>query len=79
MASVAAIRWRVLAPERPEMFEAHFGVPMAGAVLNTHQHPPRCPTIAFILNHGEAKVLITDREFSPAPGSAPAGRGTRRW
>ncbi len=54
----------VMGANTPETFEAHFGVPMAGAVLcaiNTRLDPA---TIAFILHHGEAKVLLSDREFS---------------
>jgi fatty-acyl-CoA synthase len=51
-------------PNIPEMFEAHFGVPMAGAVLNALNIRLDAATIAFILQHGEAKVLLTDREFS---------------
>ncbi|NMG64082.1 long-chain-fatty-acid--CoA ligase [Azoarcus indigens] len=48
----------------PEMYECHFGVPGAGAVLNTINTRLDPEAIAFILNHGEAKVLITDREYS---------------
>jgi fatty-acyl-CoA synthase len=55
----------VMAPNTPEAFEAHFGVPMAGAVLNALNIRLDAETIAFILGHGEAKVLITDREFAP--------------
>ena len=55
----------VMAPNVPEAFEAHFGVPMIGAVLNALNIRLDAETIAFILQHGEAKVLITDREFSP--------------
>jgi fatty-acyl-CoA synthase len=55
----------VMAPNIPETFEAHFGVPMAGAVLNTLNIRLDPATIAFILQHGEAKVLITDTEFAP--------------
>jgi fatty-acyl-CoA synthase len=55
----------VMAPNVPELLEAHFGVPMAGAVLNALNIRLDAETIAFILTHGEAKVLITDREFSP--------------
>ena len=54
----------VMAPNVPAIFEAHFGVPMLGAVLNTINIRLDAATIAFILDHGEAKVLITDREFS---------------
>jgi fatty-acyl-CoA synthase len=55
----------VMAANTPELYEAHYGVPMAGAVLNALNVRLDAPTIAFILDHGEAKVLITDREFSP--------------
>ena len=53
-----------MAPNVPAMLEAHFGVPMTGAVLNAINIRLDAPAIAFILNHGEAKVLFTDREFS---------------
>ena len=49
----------------PAMYEAHFGVPMSGAVLNTMNTRLDAESIAFMLQHGEAKVLLTDREFSP--------------
>ena len=55
----------VMAPNIPEAFEAHFGVPMAGAVLNALNIRRDAATIAFIIEHGEAKVLITDTEFAP--------------
>jgi len=55
----------VLASNTPEMFELHFGVPMTGAVLNTLNTRLDAATIAYALEHAEAKVLITDREFSP--------------
>ncbi|MGH7672823.1 MAG: acyl-CoA synthetase, partial [Gemmatimonadales bacterium] len=48
----------------PEMYEAHFGVPMVGAVLNTLNTRLDADAIAFMLNHGDARVLLTDREFS---------------
>jgi fatty-acyl-CoA synthase len=51
-------------PNTPPMFEAHFGVPMTGAVLNTLNTRLDPEAIAFMLDHGEAKVLLTDREFS---------------
>ncbi len=54
----------VMLNNTPEMFECHFGVPMCGAVLNTMNTRLDAETIAFMLNHGEAKVLITDREYS---------------
>ena len=55
----------VMAPNIPELFEAHFGVLMTGAVLNALNIRLESETLAYILEHGEAKVLITDREFSP--------------
>ena len=55
----------VMAANVPELFEAHFGVPMTGAVLNALNTRLDAATIAFILDHGEAKLLITDREFAP--------------
>ncbi len=60
----------VVAANTPEMIEAHFGVPMTGAVLNTINTRLDAATIAFILDHAEARVLITDREFSPAVAGA---------
>src|SRR5436190_4879604 len=48
----------------PEMYEAHFGVPMAGAVLNTINTRLDTSAIAFMLQHAETKVLLVDREFS---------------
>ena len=62
----------LMAPNIPEAFEAHFGVPMAGAVLNALNIRLDPGTIAFILRHGEAKVLITDTEFSPVIAEALA-------
>jgi len=56
----------------PQMFEAHFGVPMTGAVLNALNTRLDAETIAFILEHGEAKVLLTDREASPIISEALA-------
>ena len=48
----------------PAMLECHYGVPMAGAVLNTINTRLDAAVIAFQLDHGDAKVLIADREFS---------------
>ncbi|HIF73488.1 MAG TPA: acyl-CoA synthetase [Porticoccaceae bacterium] len=48
----------------PETFEAHFGVPMIGAVLNALNVRLDAKAIAFILDHAETKVLFTDREYS---------------
>ena len=60
----------VVAANTPEMVEVHFGVPMTGAVLNTINTRLDAATIAFILDHAQARVLITDREFSPAVAGA---------
>ncbi|HVH74330.1 MAG TPA: acyl-CoA synthetase [Stellaceae bacterium] len=62
----------IMAPNLPEHFEAHFGVPMAGAVLNALNIRLDVETIAFILRHGEAKVLLTDTEFAPVVQAALA-------
>lgn len=50
-------------PNIPEMLECHFGVPMLGAVLNALNTRLDAKAIAFMLEHGEAKVVIADREF----------------
>ncbi|MBL8349172.1 MAG: acyl-CoA synthetase [Burkholderiaceae bacterium] len=65
-------------PNVPAMFEAHFGVPMTGAVLNTLNTRLDAEAIAFMLQHGEARVLLTDREFAPVVGKALALLGDRR-
>ncbi len=54
----------VILPNTPPMVEAHFGVPMAGAVLNALNTRLDPETIAFMLDHGEAKALIVDPEFA---------------
>jgi fatty-acyl-CoA synthase len=54
-----------MAANTPEMVELHFGVPMTGGVLNTLNTRLDAETIAFMLKHGEAKVLVTDTEFAP--------------
>ncbi|WP_374441876.1 acyl-CoA synthetase [Stella sp.] len=60
----------VMAPNIPALFEAHFGVPMTGAVLNALNVRLDAEMIAFILDHGEARVLLTDREFAPTVAKA---------
>lgn len=55
----------ILAANTPEMFEAHFGIPMAGAVLNTINVRLDPGTIAYILEHSDARMLITDTRFAP--------------
>src|SRR5690606_12109086 len=54
----------VIAPNIPAMLELHYGVPMTGAVLNTLNIRLDAAALAFMLDHGEAKVLLVDREFS---------------
>ncbi|HEV2604294.1 MAG TPA: acyl-CoA synthetase [Microvirga sp.] len=54
----------VMLSNTPAMLECHYGVPMTGAVLNTLNTRLDPAIIAFSLDHGEAKVLITDREFA---------------
>lgn len=54
----------VMAPNIPEIFESHFGVPMIGAVLNALNIRLDAEALAFIFDHSEVKVLISDREFS---------------
>lgn len=54
----------VMAPNVPALLEAHYGVAMAGGVLNALNYRLDAPTVAFILGHGAAKLLIADREFS---------------
>jgi len=53
----------IMAPNIPEMYEAHFGVPMTGGVLNSLNTRLDAAMIAFILDHSETKVLLVDREF----------------
>ncbi len=55
----------VMCPNIPPMLEAHYGVPLAGAVLNALNIRLDAAAIAFILDHGEADVLLTDSAFSP--------------
>ncbi|MGI4955577.1 MAG: acyl-CoA synthetase [Janthinobacterium lividum] len=55
----------IIAPNTPAMVEAHFGVPMAGGILNAINTRLDPATIAYILDHGGARVLLVDREFAP--------------
>jgi len=64
----------VMLPNTPPMVEAHFGVPMAGAVLNTMNTRLDPEAVAFMLDHGEAKVVIVDPEFTPVMARALALR-----
>ncbi len=60
----------VMAPNVPALLEAHFGVPMCGAVLNALNTRLDAETIAFMLGHGGARVLLTDAEFAPVVARA---------
>ena len=62
----------VMLPNTPEMVEAHYAVPALNAVLNTLNTRLDAPLLAWQMNHCEAKVLITDREFAPLMGPALA-------
>jgi len=62
----------VMLANTPEMVEVHFGVPMAGGVLNTLNTRLDAEALAFMLGHGEAKVLVTDTEFAPVVAKALA-------
>jgi fatty-acyl-CoA synthase len=55
----------VMAPNTPALLEAHYGVPMAGAVLNALNTRLDAAALAFTLEHGEARALLTDSEFAP--------------
>lgn len=65
--TVAALLWNT-----PEMFECHFGVPLGGAVLNAINVRLDPKTVAFMLDHSEAKALIADREFAQLAAEALA-------
>jgi fatty-acyl-CoA synthase len=57
-------------PNVPSMLDVHFGVPMAGAVINALNVRLEAETIAYILDHSETRVLITDPEFAGVVGEA---------
>ncbi len=62
----------ILAPNTPEMLEAHYGVPMAGGVLCTVNIRLDAPAVAFILRHSGAKVFLVDREWADIATAALA-------
>ena len=64
----------VMLPNTPPMVEAHFGIPVTGAVLNALNTRLDAETIAFMLDHGEAKVVIVDVEFAGVMKKALAMR-----
>lgn len=53
----------IIAPNVPAMYEAHFGVPMAGAVVNCVNIRLNSPTVAFLLGHSKSEVVMVDQEF----------------
>jgi len=63
----------ILSPNTPAMLEAHFGVPLSGAVLNAINWRLDADGINFILRHGESKLLLVDREFGTLARKAVAG------
>ena len=67
----------VMLPNTPPMVEAHFGVPMAGAVLNTLNTRLDPEAVAFMLDHGQAKALIVDPEFASIVKKALALRESK--
>lgn len=67
----------VLAPNVPALLEAHYGVPMAGAVLNAVNFRLNPQNISFILEHANSKLLIVDREFSSVADAALNGTRQR--
>ena len=68
----------VMLPNTPPMVEAHFGIPMAGAVLNALNTRLDPETVAFMLDHGEAKAVIVDPEFAGVMKKALALRQSSR-
>ena len=60
----------IISANIPEMFEAHYAIPMASAVLNAINIRLDAATIAFILEHAEAKMLLVDKEFGPVTEEA---------
>ncbi len=68
----------VMLPNTPAMVEAHFGIPMSGAVLNALNTRLDPETLAFMLDHGEAKVVLVDTEFAPVMKKALALRQSSR-
>ena len=56
----------IIAANTPEIFESHFGVPMAGCVLNTINTRLEAETISYILENGDCRLLIVDTAFAPA-------------
>ncbi len=66
----------IMAANTPELIEAHFGVPMAGAVLNTINTRLDADTLAYIIEHADTRALIMDTQYSPVLKKALALRGS---
>jgi fatty-acyl-CoA synthase len=67
----------ILCPNTPAMLEAHFGVPMSGAILNTLNTRLDAAAIAFILEHSETRALLVDRQWSAVARDALSRLKTR--
>jgi len=67
----------VMLPNTPPMVEAHFGIPATGAVLNALNTRLDAESLAFMLDHGEARVVIVDPEFAPVMKKALALRESK--
>jgi acetate/butyrate---CoA ligase len=59
----------IIAPNVPAIYEAHFGVPMSGAVINCVNIRLNAPSVSFLLEHSKADVVILDQEFYSAEDS----------
>nr|WP_241496700.1 AMP-binding protein [Aeromonas caviae] len=69
----------IVAPNVPAMFEAHFGVPMSGAVLNTINTRLDADAMAFIFQHAQSKVVLVDREFGAVVRKALSLIDSQPW
>jgi len=67
----------IIAANTPELFEAHYSIPMTGGVINTINTRLDAETIAYILDHSDAKLLIADTQFSPTIKKALKIRGKK--
>jgi fatty-acyl-CoA synthase len=63
----------VMLPNTPAMVEAHYGIPMAGAVLNALNTRLDAASLRFMLDHGEARAVLVDQEFAPVMAEALSG------
>ena len=67
----------IMAANTPELFEAHYSVPMTGAILNTINTRLDSKTVSYILKHADTKALIVDRQFSSVVKKALADLGKK--